>query len=349
MQLRRHYFSIKEKTVHLLNIWDISSFLLIFSIIALFAWAAKEMVAPYQIGKALTISLDPHMLPSYAVRTVMRMFIAMGFSLLFTFTIGTWAAKSRSAEKLIIPLIDILQSVPILSFLSITIVGFIALFPNSLLGPECAAIFVIFTSQAWNMALGFYQTLRTVPHDLHEAADMFHLSAWQRFWRVEVPFSMSGLLWNCMMSMSASWFYVVLSEAISVSGQEIRLPGIGSYIQVAIDHSDLQAVFYAIIAMFIVILLYDQLIFRPLIAWSEKFKFEQTADEQPAQSWVVNMLQKTYLLYYGSQVFSQGTTWFVNLFLQKIHRVNLLFLNGSNLGLSIIIIFYGHCFLDLFL
>ena len=163
------------------------------------------------------------------------MLIALIFSLLFTFTFATWAAKSRRAARIIIPMIDILQSVPILGFLSIAIVGFIALFPGSMLGPECAAIFVIFTSQAWNMALGFYQTVRSVPTGIQEAANMFHLSAWQRFWRIDVPFSMPGLLWNMMMSMSAGWFFVVASEAISVSNQQILLPGIGSYIAFAIQ------------------------------------------------------------------------------------------------------------------
>lgn len=317
MPQQRHYFFNTEKSPRIANVWDLISFFLIIAVIVMFALAAKEMAAPYLIGEPLPISLDPSFLPSYAARTVLRMIIAMGFSLLFTFTIGTWAAKSRRAEQIIIPFIDILQSVPILSFLSITIVGFITLFPGSLLGPECCSIFVIFTSQAWNMALGFYQSLRTVPHDLKEAAEMFHLSAWQRFWRVDVPFSMPSLLWNSMMSMSASWFFVVLSEAISVSNQDIRLPGIGSYIQLAIDKADMQAVMYAIITMLIVILLYDQLVFRPLIAWSDKFKSEQSPGERVSGSWLFNVLKKTYLLRYFAQLFAVVTDTFVNLFLSK--------------------------------
>lgn len=278
------------------NVWDIIALLFVLGSITLLAWQAKQMTSPYELGQVIPISLDPHYLPGYALRTVLRMLIALLCSLLFTFIFGTWAAKSKRAERLIIPLIDVLQSIPILGFLSITVVGFIALFPDSMLGPECAAIFAIFTSQAWNMALGFYQTVRTVPTELREAAKMFHLSAWQRFWRIDVPFSMPGLLWNMMMSMSAGWFFVVASEAVSVSNQQILLPGIGSYIAVAIKTANLHAILYAIIAMLVVILIYDQLLFRPLVTWADKFKAEQMADEHESRSWVVDMLHRTRLL-----------------------------------------------------
>lgn len=286
------------------NYWDLIALLLVFGLIVLFAWVAKQMAVPYELGQAIPISLDPNRLPGYALRTISRMLIALFFSLLFTFTFGTWAAKSRRAERIIIPFIDILQSVPILGFLSITVVGFISLFPGSLLGPECASIFVIFTSQAWNMALGFYQTVRFVPTELNEAANMFHLSAWQRFWRIDVPFSLPGLLWNMMMSMSAGWFFVVASEAISVSNQQILLPGIGSYITLAIGTANMRAIGYAILTMFIVILIYDQLLFRPLVAWAEKFKTEQIAEEsKEAHSWVINLLHRTqFLRFVGTQL-----------------------------------------------
>jgi NitT/TauT family transport system permease protein len=286
------------------NYWDMIALLLVLGVIILLAWVATQMAVPYELGQTIPISLDPHRLPIYALHTVLRMFVALFFSLLFTFTFATWAAKSKRAERIIIPLIDILQSVPILGFLSITVVGFISLFPGSLLGPECAAIFVIFTSQAWNMALGFYQTVRSVPTELNEAGNMFHLSAWQRFWRIDVPFSLPGLLWNMMMSMSAGWFFVVASEAISVSNQQILLPGIGSYITLAIASTNMRAIGYAILTMFIVILIYDQLLFRPLVAWAEKFKTEQVAQEtNEAHSWVINLLHRTqFLRYLGTQL-----------------------------------------------
>ncbi len=295
------------------NYWDIFAFIFFFSLILVFAWNAKQMTVPYQLGTSIPISLDPRSLPFYALRTVMRMLIALAFSLLFTLTIATWAAKSKRAKGFIIPLIDILQSVPILGFLSITVVGFIKLFPGSLLGPECAAIFAIFTSQAWNMALGFYQTVCTVPADLQEVASMFHLSAWQRFWRIEVAYSLPGLLWNMMVSMSAGWFFVVASEAISVANQQILLPGIGSYIAVAIQEANLQAIFYAIMTMFVVILLYDQILFRPLVAWAEKFKAENIASQREVRSWLMSMLQRTRLVRYGGAKINLLWNAFVNM------------------------------------
>lgn len=280
------------------NQWDIIAFFVVISVIAIFAWNAKQMTTPYHLGQAIPISLDPSNLPFYAGRTVVRMLIALFFSLLFTFTFGTWAAKSKRAARLIIPIIDVLQSVPILGFLSVTVTLFISLFPGSLLGPECAAIFVIFTSQAWNMALGFYQTVRSVPAEVKEAALMFHLSAWQRFWRIDVPFSMPSLLWNTMASMSAGWFFVVFSEAITVANQKILLPGIGSYIAVATQAADLKAITYAVLAMFIVILMYDQILFRPLVAWAEKFKAERegTGVDRLSHSWIVNLFRRTRLV-----------------------------------------------------
>ena len=296
MSFLRNTFLTAYRPKLLPNIWDILALLLVFAIIAFFAWTAKQMTTPYRLGQVIPISLHPADLPFYAARTVVRMLIALVFSLLFTFIFATWAAKNRRAGRIIIPIIDVLQSVPILGFLSVTVAGFIGLFPGSMMGPECAAIFAIFTSQAWNMALGFYQTVRSVPAEVNEAARMFHLSAWQRFWRIDVPFSMPGLLWNTMVSMSAGWFFVVASEAITVSNQQILLPGIGSFIAVAIQHANMWAVAYAVITMFIVILIYDQLLFRPLVAWSEKFRAEQQGTEKSTESWVINLFRRTRLM-----------------------------------------------------
>ncbi|OGT07102.1 MAG: sulfonate ABC transporter permease [Gammaproteobacteria bacterium GWF2_41_13] len=256
------------------NVWDVIALGLIFSALVLLAWSAIQMSAPYHVGEVLPISLSPKYLPYYALRTVYHMLVALFFSLLFTFTVGTLAARNKHAERLIIPCIDILQSMPILGFLSITVVVFIRLFPNSLLGPESACIFAAFTSQVWNMTLGFYQSLKMVPYDLREASAMFQLSSWQRFWRLDVPFAMPSLVWNIMVSMSATWFFIVATEAIEVNNQTILLPGIGSYISLAIAHKNIAAILYAILTMLIVILLYDQLLFRPLVLWSEKFKLD---------------------------------------------------------------------------
>ena len=162
--------------------------------------------------------------------------------MLFTFTYGTAAAKSRRAGLVLIPILDVLQSVPILGFLTFTVVFFMGLFPGQVLGLELAAIFAIFTSQAWNMAFSMYQSLKTVPADLTEASDSFHLSAWQRFWKLEVPFAVPGLVWNTMMSMSGGWFFVVASEAVSVGDNTWKLPGIGSYVAEALQQRDIAAV-----------------------------------------------------------------------------------------------------------
>ena len=194
---------------------------------------------------------------------------------LFTFTYATLAAKNKQAERMLVPLLDILQSVPILGFISVTVVFFMALAPGRVLGAEFAAIFAIFTSQAWNMAFSFYQSLRTVPTELDEASRNFRLSPWMTFWRLDVPFAMPQLIWNMMMSMSGSWFFVVASEAISVGNTTVTLPGIGSYIALAIEQQNLTAVGWAIGTMLVVILIYDQILFRPLVAWADRFRFEQ--------------------------------------------------------------------------
>jgi len=276
-----------------LTVWDAVVFLILFGIFISLSWGASQMAAPYSLGKPPEISLHPAYLPGYAINSVLRMLIALLASLIFTFTVAALAAKNKHAEKFILPMLDILESVPILGYLSISILAFIQLFPNSLLGPQLAAIFVIFTSQVWNMTLSLYQSLKTLPSDLKDTAAVFQLNAWQKFWRVEVPYAMPSLLWNTMISMSAGWFFVVASEAISVSNQEILLPGIGSYISLAIQEANLGAVYYAIGAMFLIILLYDQLLFRPLLAWMEHFKAERD-ENPPLHSWFYNWLVKPH-------------------------------------------------------
>jgi NitT/TauT family transport system permease protein len=274
------------------NAWDLVALPLVLGLLALVAWGGMAMGAHYRVGEALPISLDPWRLPEYALRTVLRMAAALVASLVFSLVYAALAAKSRQAEKILIPVLDVLQSVPILGFLSITVTGFIALFPGRLLGVECAAIFAIFTSQAWNMTFSLYQSLRTVPTELIEAARMYHLSAWQRFWRLEVPHGVPALVWNMMMSVSGGWFFVVASEAITVSGQTIMLPGIGSYIATAIEERNLGAIGYAVMVMLVVILLYDQLLFRPLLAWSQKFKGDPGADEDNVRPWFLIVMQR---------------------------------------------------------
>ena len=277
------------------NYWDGIALPIVIGAIILAGWASQQMTMPYQVGQALPISLDPRALPGYGARTVLRMVASLVASLIFSLGYAAIAAKSKRAEKLLIPILDILQSVPILGFLSITVTGFIALFPGSLLGYECAAIFAIFTSQAWNMTFSLYQSFIGVPMDLREAARMYHLTPWQSFWRLEVPYAMPQLTWNMMMSVSGGWFFVVAAEAISVAGHDVKLPGIGSYIAVAIEQRNLAAVFYAIFAMLVLILIYDQLLFRPLLAWSQKFKVEAIGGDEVEPPWFLVMLQKARL------------------------------------------------------
>jgi NitT/TauT family transport system permease protein len=278
------------------NLWDAAAVLCVFAALIAVAHVARGTFERIDAPEALTVSLDPRHLPDYAVRTTMRMFAALAASLVFTFAYATAAAKSRRAALILIPILDILQSVPILGFLTFTVVFFMNLFPGRVLGLELAAIFAIFTSQAWNMAFSLYQSLQTVPADLKEAAVSFQLSAWQRFWRLEVPFGTPGLVWNTMMSMSGGWFFVVASEAVSVGDNNWKLPGIGSYVALALERRDILAVCYAILAMLLVILAYDQLLFRPLVAWSQKFRFETTAGATAADPWLLRLMRRTRLL-----------------------------------------------------
>lgn len=278
------------------NFYDIAIFVLIAGVFAAVAHGARGMVAPAAWLASDPVTLDPANLPDYALRTTLRMFAAIVASLVFTFVVATLAAKSRRAELVILPALDILQSVPVLGFLTFTVVFFIGLFPQSQLGAECAAIFAIFTSQAWNMAFSFYQSLRTVPPDLDEASRHFRLSPWLRFWRLEVPFAAPGLIWNTMMSMSGGWFFVVASEAITVGDTTIKLPGIGSWLALAIAERNVSAVLMAVATMGAVILAYDQLLFRPIVAWADKFRFEQTAAQQRPRSWVYNLWRRGRLI-----------------------------------------------------
>ena len=276
--------------------WDILAILLILGLLVFLGDASRHLLQPLSELQRQPVSLDPRNLPEYAARTTLRMLLAMVLSLIFTFTYATLAAKSKQAERLLIPLLDILQSVPILGFISVTIVFFMALAPGRVLGAEFAAIFAIFTSQAWNMAFSFYQSLRTVPSELVEASRNFGLSPWMKFWRLDVPFAMPQLIWNMMVSMSGSWFFVVASEAISAGNTTITLPGVGSYIALAIEQRDLAAVGYAILTMLIVILIYDQVLFRPLIAWADRFRFEQEPGITPPESWVLDVMRRSRLI-----------------------------------------------------
>ena len=277
------------------NLYDAAIFLLVVGVFVLVAHGFREMNAPATQLATAPVTLDVARLPEYALRTTLRMFAAIVASLVFTFVVATLAARSRKAELVILPALDILQSVPVLGFLTFTVTFFLQLFPGSVMGAECAAIFAIFTAQAWNMAFSFYQSLRTVPRDLDEVARHYRFSPWLRFWRLDVPFAAPGLIWNTMMSMSGGWFFVVASEAITVGDTTVMLPGIGSWLALAIEARVIDAVLLAIAMMAAVILAYDQLIFRPIVAWADKFRFEQTAADSQPHSWVYDFWRRSRL------------------------------------------------------
>jgi NitT/TauT family transport system permease protein len=256
-------------------------------------------------GKGMLVAFDPSSVPEldfstsqipyYAGRTLLRMWIAFCFSLFFAISLGYLAAKNATARTVILPTLDVLQSVPVLGFLSATVAGFMAMFPGSLLGVECAAIFAIFTGQVWNMAFGFYHSMVTIPTDMQEAASTYGLTRWQRFRTVELPASTHSLIWNSMMSFGGGWFFVAQSEAISVMNKDIKLPGLGSYMASAIERGDNHAALLAVMAMLALILVSDQLIWRPLMVWADRFKIELTESGVPPTSWVYNLLRGTYV------------------------------------------------------
>jgi NitT/TauT family transport system permease protein len=278
------------------NLADVIVLMLIGTLAVLIVHGVQEMDRPISLLHTQPVVLNLWRLPEYALRTTLRMFAAILCSLLFTFVTGTLAAKSRKAALVVVPALDILQSVPVLGFLTFTVAFFLNLFPGSQLGAECASIFAVFTAQAWNMAFSFYQSLRTIPGDLDEASRQFGLSPWRRFLRLELPFAMPGLIWNTMMSMSGGWFFVVASEAITVGDKTVTLPGIGSWLALAIDRRDFAAVAWAVGAMAVVIGLYDQLLFRPIVAWADKFRFEQTASQEQPQSWIYDLVRRTRVM-----------------------------------------------------
>ncbi|BBP64536.1 ABC transporter permease [Pseudomonas sp. Cab53] len=275
---------------------DVTLLSLIALLAAFIFYGVEQMNQPLGALVSSPLSLDLSHLPAYTLRTTLRMFIALFASLVFSLVVATLAAKSRKAALVILPALDILQSVPVLGFLTFTVVFFMGLFPGKETGVECAAIFAIFTSQVWNMTFSVYQSLRTVPHDLQEVSRQFALSPWQRFVRLELPFATPGLVWNMMMSMSGGWFFVVASEAITVGDTTVSLPGIGSWLALAIAQKNTVAIAWAVFAMAGVIILYDLLFFRPIVAWADRFRFEQTASQKRPRSRVYDLLRATRLV-----------------------------------------------------
>jgi NitT/TauT family transport system permease protein len=255
------------------------------------------------------VSLDPRNLPDYAARSTFRMFIALTLSTVFTFVYAYAAARSRRAERVLVPLLDILQSIPVLGFLSVTVTAFIALFRGSLLGLEAASIFAIFTGQAWNMTFSLYQSLRSLPAELTEMATLYRLSKWERFTRLELPASAIGLVWNGMMSFGGGWFFLAASEAISVLNRQYTLPGIGSYVAAAVSARDTRALAWAIVTMVVLILLIDQFFWKPLVTIADRYKLELSAGEERS-SWLVDLWRSAGLPRHAGQLIQPLVRWF---------------------------------------
>ncbi len=239
------------------------------------------------------IDLSPLALPWYTFFSVVRGFAAYGLSLAFTLAFGYLAVSNRRAEKIMLPLLDILQSIPVLGFLPGLVLALVAIFPHSNTGLELAAVLMIFTGQVWNMTFSFYNSLRAIPTELCEAAIVCRLNWWQRVTTLELPYASMGLVWNSMMSMAGGWFFLTINEAFVLGAHDFRLPGIGSYMSVAIARGDAQAMICAIVAMALMIILVDQLFWRPIVAAVQKFKFEESETQEATRSFFLEILRRS--------------------------------------------------------
>jgi len=245
---------------------------------------------------SVEISRSPRALPGYAALSLLRITIAYVLSLAFTLVYGYIAAYNAKAERFMIPLLDVLQSIPVLSFLPGVMLAMVALFPSRQLGVELGAILLIFTGQVWNMAFSFYASLKSIPQEMREAAKIYRFSWWQRFTEMELPFAAIGLVWNSMMSVAGGWFFLMACEMFVLGSRDFRLPGLGSYLQTAASAGDTSSILWGVATMITVIVLLDQFVWRPVIAWTEKFKVEQVESIDVPHSWVLDFLRHSRIL-----------------------------------------------------
>src|SRR3984893_6505367 len=276
------------------GIIDLLVVIVVVSAAALIVVAASRWSAP--LNPAVSIDLSPAVLPAYAGYSLLRMILAYILSLVFTLIYGHIAATNRRAQAVMIPILDILQSIPILSFLPVVILTLVAAFPHSNVGLELASVIFIFTSQAWNMTFSFYHAARTLPTDLQEVSTVARLRPWQRFFTLEVPSSMIGLIWNSMMSWAGGWFFLMASEQFVSNNQSFQLPGLGSYLQVAANKGNTGAILLGLLTLVILIVWLDFLFWRPLVAWSDKFKLELSSGADEPHSPVLDALRRSKLV-----------------------------------------------------
>jgi NitT/TauT family transport system permease protein len=251
---------------------------------------------------AVEIDLSPWALPQYTFFSLSRGLVAYAISLFFTLVYGYWAAKDRRAQRVLIPLLDVLQSIPVLGFMPGLVIALVAAFPRSNVGLELAAILMIFTGQAWNMTFSFYQSVRSVPQDFREVASVYRYSWWERFRWLELPFSGMGLVWNSMMSMAGGWFFLMINEAFKLGDKDYRLPGVGSYMSAAVENRDHAAMLWAILAMIVMIVGLDQLLWRPVVVWAQKFRVEEGGAQEAMSSWFLDWLRRSRLLRYARRL-----------------------------------------------
>jgi len=267
---------------------DIAVFLLVFSAIFGIYSIGRAWLGP--IRPEAEISQNPRVLPLYALYSLVRLGVAYVLSLGFALAYGYIAASSRRAEIIMVPLLDILQSIPVLSFLPGVMLAMVAIFPYRQLGVELGSILLIFTGQVWNIAFSFYSSLKTIPRELKEAATIYRFSNWQRFAELDLPFSTIGLVWNSMMSVAGGWFFLMACEMFVLGKRDFRLPGLGSFLQTAAGNGDTRAILWGVAAMIAVIVLLDQIVWRPVIVWADKFKFEQVESSELAQPIVLHLI-----------------------------------------------------------
>ena len=280
---------------------------------------ARSWFGPF--NPRVEISRNPIMLPVYAAYSLLRILVAYVLSLAFTLAYGYIAAYNAKAERFMIPLLDILQSIPVLSFLPGVMLAMVALFPHHQLGVELGAILLIFTGQVWNMAFSFYSSLKSIPRDMREAAKIYQFNWYQRFTNIELPYSAIGLVWNSMMSVAGGWFFLMACEMFVLGDKDFRLPGLGSYLQTAASAGDTKGILWGVGTMVLVIVLMDQVVWRPIIAWAEKFKMEQVESANAPQSWFLNLVEGSRgLVSLRKKVFRPTREWLAMRFARQHHE-----------------------------
>ena len=288
------------------------------SIIALLYILVSPSSNHASTGQNVVISTSLSKLPIYALKSVGRMTVAYILSLIFTFIYGYMAAHNEKAEKVLVPILDILQSIPVLSFLPAVVLGLVAVFPHSNIGIEIASIILIFTGQVWNMTFSFYHSIKNIPRDLKEATEVFQLSKWQQFKTLELPFSAIGLVWNSMMSWAGGWFFLMACEMFTLKGRNFRLEGLGSYLQTAANEGDTKALLWGVFTLIMVIVLLNELIWKPVIVWADKFKVELTGNDEKSHSFILTMIRRSVIIELLSEKVFSKINFFINNIIENL-------------------------------